>query len=113
MIRFIFIICSLFVMSMSVFGQSDLNKDLKKSFKRYDLVELDNKTVLKKAKFKQPIEIQAYGRYFEFVLTPNDLRAENYRATETTGSGELEMERAEIITYKGKLTNDDNSEVRF
>ncbi len=113
MIRFIFIICSLFVMSVSVFGQNALDKDLDKSFHKYNLVELDNKVVLEKAKSEQPIEFQAYGREFQFVLTPNDLRAGNYKAIESNDSGEREMERAEVITYKGKLSNDLDSEVRF
>jgi len=113
MFRFVFIISSLFVMSMSVFGQNNLSKELSKSFRQYDLVKLDNKVVIEKANSEQPIEIQAYGRYFEFVLTPNDLRAKNYRAIESTSSGEHELERTEIITYKGKLTNDIDSEVRF
>jgi hypothetical protein len=68
---------------------------------------------LEKARTRQPIEIQAYGRYFQFVLTPNDLRAKNYRAVESTGSGERELKREEVATYKGKLTGDDDSEVRF
>ncbi|MBA3334290.1 MAG: hypothetical protein H0T08_01635, partial [Acidobacteria bacterium] len=113
MIRFIFIICSLFIVNVSVFGQKALNEDLSKSFKKYNLVKLDNKVVLSKAKSEQLIEFQAYGRDFEFVLTPNDLRAGNYRATEATSSGEREMERAEVITFKGKLKNDSGSEVRF
>ena len=113
MIRFVFIICGLFVMSISVFGQDNLSKELSESFKKYDLVKIDNKVVIEKAKSEQPIEIQAYGREFTFVLTPNDLRAKNYRAIESTSSGERELERTEIITYKGKLTSDPDSEVRF
>ncbi len=113
MIRSIFIICSLFVTSLSVFGQNALDKDLSKSFHKYNLVELDNKVVLEKVKSEQPIEFQAYGREFQFVLMPNDLRAGNYKAIESTASGEREMERAEVITYKGKLSGDPDSEVRF
>ena len=113
MIRFVFIVCGLFVMSISVFGQDNLSKELSESFKKYDLVKIDNKVVIEKAKSEQPIEIQAYGREFTFVLTPNDLRAKNYRAIESTSSGERELERTEIITYKGKLTSDPDSEVRF
>jgi len=98
---------------MSVFGQNNLSRELSESFKNYDLVKLDNKVVIEKAKSEQPIKIQAYGREFTFILTPNDLRAKNYRAIESNSSGEREMERTEIITYKGKLTSDPASEVRF
>jgi hypothetical protein len=92
-----------------VLGQNTLNKDLSASFNRYNLLKFDKKVILDKAKSEQLIEFQAYGREFEFVLTPNDLRAANYRAVETTSSGEREMGRAEITTYKGKLLNDPDS----
>ncbi len=103
----------IFVITVSVFGQKSLDHDLNKSFNRYNLVKLDKTSVLNKAKSEQIIEFQAYGREFEFILTPNDLRTGNYRAIETTSSGEREMPRAEITTYKGKLLNDPDSEVRF
>lgn len=111
--KFISVICSLLIMSISVFAQDALRKDLNESFKNYDLVNLDKKTLLAKAKSEQPIELQAYGRDFEFILIPNDLRADIYRAVETTGFGDRELERTEVITYKGKLKNDLDSEVRF
>ncbi|HSK71746.1 MAG TPA: discoidin domain-containing protein [Pyrinomonadaceae bacterium] len=90
-----------------------MDKDLKKTFKRYDLVKLDNHAVLEKAKSRQQIKFQAYGRDFEFDLTPNDLRAAGYKAVATTDSGDYELGQTEVITYKGKLKNDPDSEVRF
>ena len=46
--RFIFIIFSLFVLSISsVFGQSSmLQSDLERAFRNYELVKLDNQVVL-------------------------------------------------------------------
>ena len=112
--KFIFVICSLFVLGISVFGQDALEKDLNKSFKKYDLVKLDNRVMLEKVKTEQPIKVQAYGYDFEFILTPNDLRAGNYRVVESNSSVEHELKKqAEITTYKGVLINDINSEVRF
>ncbi len=102
MMKFIFIICSLLVMSMSVFGQNILERDLGKTFRKYALMKLDNKIVLEKAKSEQLIKFQAYGRQFEFVLTPNELRASNYRAIESTSGGDYEMRRSEIISLQGK-----------
>jgi hypothetical protein len=100
-------------MSISVFGQDALTKDLKKSFRKYELVKIDAAAVQKKAKARLPIEVQAYGRRFEFVLTPNDLRSANYRAVESSDAGDRELPQTEIITYKGKLTDDAASEVRL
>ena len=113
MIRFVLMLCSFFVMSISVFGQNALDNDLSKSFKRYDLIKLDNKVVHEKANSEKIINFQAYGREFEFVLTPHDLRANNYRAIESAVSGQYELQRGEVFTYKGHLKNDFESEVRF
>jgi hypothetical protein len=96
-----------------VYGQSALDKDLSKSFKRYNLLKLDNKVVLDKAKSAESIEFSAYGRDFQFVLTPHDLRGINYRAVETTDSGERELPSAAVTTYRGKLSDDADSEVRL
>jgi hypothetical protein len=63
--KFIFVICSLFVVNISVFGQDALQRELSNSFRNYNLVELDKRVLLEKAKTEQPIEIQAYGRSFE------------------------------------------------
>jgi hypothetical protein len=111
--KYLFVFCSLLVTSISVFGQDDLKRDLGKSFRNYDLVNVDTKIALDKARSEQPIKIAAYGREFEFVLTPNDLKAPNYRAVETTVLGDRELEQTEVITYKGKLKDDARSEVRF
>jgi hypothetical protein len=113
MIRTIFIIFGLFLMSFSAFGQNDLNRDLDRTFKKYDLVKLDNEVLLEKANTRQNIKIQARGREFEFTLTPFDLRAEDYKAVATSASGDYEVERTGIVTYRGKLKNDPDSEVRF
>jgi hypothetical protein len=111
--KFIFVLCALFLTSVSVFGQDGLKKDLSKTFINYELVNFDKRAVIEKAKSAQTIEIRAYNREFEFILIPNDLRAVNYKAVETSRLGERELEIGEITTYKGKLKNDPDSEVRF
>lgn len=90
-----------------------MERDLSAAFKGYDLVQLDGRQLLEKVKSEQPIEIQAYGRVFDFVLTANDLRAKDYKAVETSVSGDRELEKSEVSTYKGKLSDDAASEVRF
>lgn len=111
--KFVFVVFSLFVSGISVFAQNALERDLDESFKSYDLVKLDGTEMLRKAKSEQPIEVKGGGRTFEFVLMPNNLRAKNYRAIETDASGDRELEQSEVFTYKGKLSNDPDSEVRF
>ena len=112
--KIIFIICGLFFVNSIAFGQNSLEKDLNKSFKKYDLIKLDQKTVLEKIRAKQSIEVQAYGRYFAFTLTPNDLRAKNYRAVERRDNVEKDLARqTEVTTYKGVLNDRADSAVRF
>ncbi|MDQ4122085.1 MAG: M12 family metallo-peptidase [Acidobacteriota bacterium] len=113
MVKYFLFICSIFFLASSVFGQDSLERDLHKSFKRFDLIKLDEITVQEKTKSKQPVIIQTYGRYFEFVLTPHDIRAGNYKALESTEAGDRELPRSEVITFKGKLIDDFASEVRF
>ena len=111
--RTLIVLAASLVISVSVFGQDPLTKDLQKTFKRYELVKLDPRNVNAKAKSGQKIGLRAYGRNFEFDLTPNDLRAPNYRAVESNSNGDYELVPDEVKTYKGKLTDDARSEVRF
>ena len=101
-------------MSVSAFGQDALRRDLTRSLRNYDLVDIDKAAVLNKAKTAQTIAIEALQRRFEFTLTPHDIRAAGYRAVETTEAGDREISKiGEITTYKGRLRGDSSSEVRF
>ena len=115
--RFCFTLSCLFVLSLSVFAQDAVRKDLGRTFRNFDLVNLDKARLREKARTAQTVEIQAYGRQFQFVLTVNDLRAAGYRAVETTESGDREIGSVgaaeEVFTYKGKLIGDEASEVRL
>lgn len=111
--KFIFVVASLLILGITAVGQSALKRDLEKSFENYELIKMDNKATLEKIKANQSIEVRAYGRYFQFVLTPNDLRAKNYHSVESSDSGDRLIKQAEVITYKGKLSSDESSEVRL
>src|SRR4051794_39893146 len=104
MMKFIIALVALIIANISVFGQDALTKDLQKSFKRYEIVKLDARNVHQKARSGQKINLAAYGRSFEFDLTPNDLRAANYRAVESNTNGDYELTPGEVKTYKGKLS---------
>src|SRR5215213_5193668 len=113
MMKFIIALVALIIANVSVFGQDALTKDLQKSFKRFELVKLDVRNFHQNAKSGQKISLTAYGRSFEFELTPHDLRAANYRAIESNANGDYEITPDEVKTYKGKLSDDPTSEVRF
>ena len=111
--KFFVFLCTLLALNISIFAQDSLNKDLLRTFKKFDLIKVDPQTAHTKAVSGQKIKLNAYGRNFEFVLAPNDLRAPNYRAIESNSNGHYELGRDELKTYKGRLTDDDASEVRF
>ena len=111
--RLFVFVCTLLALSAAAFGQNDLNKDLRKSLRNYDLVKVDQRNVHQKAQRGQKIRLSAYGRDFEFDLVPNDLRAPNYRAVESNVNGSYELVRDDVNTYKGRLAGDAGSEVRF
>src|SRR6476619_5653024 len=113
MMKLIIALAALIVANLTVFGQDALNNDLHKSFKRYELIKIESKSLHEKAQSGQKINLNAYGRSFEFDLTPHDLRTANYRAVETNANGDFEVIPDEIKTYKGKLSDDPTSEVRF
>ncbi len=108
-------LCTLLVSSILPASAQDvlLTRDLSKTFKRYELLKLNAEALQSKARTGDKVRMRAYGRDFEFDLVLHDLRAANYRAVETNSNGSYELERDEAKTYKGRLTDDANSQVRF
>lgn len=107
------LLCTFFAFSVSIFGQVELNRDLSRSLKSYDLIKVDASSLEEQARSGQIITLRARGREFKFDLEPYDLRAPNYRAVETNSNGSYELQPNEVTTYRGKLKNDHTSEVRF
>jgi len=91
MMKFIIALSVILIGIGSVFGQNGLNRDLQKAFKRYELVKLRPTDLKGKADASQRIQLRAYGRNFDFDLTPHDIRAANYRAVETNTNGDYEL----------------------
>ncbi|MDQ3712482.1 MAG: FG-GAP-like repeat-containing protein [Acidobacteriota bacterium] len=96
------------------FGQSgDLQSDLNGSFKKFNLVRINQRAVLEKVGSQQSITIPIAEKNFELMLTPRDLRAENYRAEDTSASGIRQIEKSKVTTFKGKIIGETASEVRL
>src|SRR5688572_24349124 len=97
-----------------VFGQSDaVRNDLKDSFKKFDLIRINNKNAQRQVGSKRELSIQTSTKNFQFSLTPRDLRSPRYRTEDTTALGTRILERSEVTTFKGKVIGDDLSEVRL
>ncbi len=112
MIRFIFVSCCLAVFSISIFGQN-LNADLRNSFNKYSIVEIDNQDALKRAKNQIPFKFDVDGKTFQFILIPNEIRSEKYTAEYTNILGVHSLPRSELFTYTGTLIGEKDSAVAF
>ncbi len=100
--------------SVAAFAQNgDLSSDLNKSFKKFNLTKINPQNASRDAGNNRSISIEAEDRVFEIALTPNDLRAKNYRAENTTSKGVRALEMSEVTTFKGKIAGEPDSEVRL
>ncbi len=107
------LLCVLFFSGLA-FGQDrDLLSDLGNSFKKFNVIRLDNRAALQKIEAGNSLTISTVEKTFELNLTPNDLRSARYRAEDTSANGVRTLEKGEITTYKGKVTGEANSEVRL
>ncbi len=108
MIKLITVLLCAMTFSISAFGQ-DLETDLKKSFKKFNVVKIDNQDALKKAKLKIPFQIQTSENNFQFILRLNDIRSEDYTAEYTDSDGRHKLPKGEAFTYKSTLIGEKNS----
>ena len=100
--------------SIVAFGQSDtLRNDLNSSFKKFDLVRINNQNTSRQAESSRQLSIQTSAKNFQLSLTPNDLRSPRYRAEDTTINGTRILEKGGVTTFKGKVIGDSLSEVRL
>ncbi len=105
--------CSLFF-SVLTFGQNgDLRGDLNRSFKEFNLVQINQRAALQRIESRQSLIIPIAEKNFELILTPRDLRAGNYRAEDTSAGGIRQIEKSKVTTFKGKIAGETASEVRL
>jgi hypothetical protein len=102
-----------FVFCAEIFGQSEqLKNDLKSSFAKFDVVRVKSGEALGGS--QSSFSIRTEEKDFHLILTPRDLRSPRYRAENTTASGRQALESAQAITtFKGKISGDENSQVRI
>ncbi len=100
--------------SIAAFAQNaDLANDLNKSFRKFNLTKINPQNAARNAGNNRFISIATDERTFELELTPNDLRAKNYRAENTTAKGVSALAAGEVTTFKGKIAGEPDSEVRL
>ena len=101
-------------MSASAFGQPEnLQKDLKKSFGKFDVVRLDNQSASRDTQARTLLSLRAAGRDFQLDLTPRNLYSPRYRAEDTTANAVREIKKGAVKTFKGTISGEENSSVRL
>jgi hypothetical protein len=88
-------------------------KRFKEFIRKFNLIKLDNRDVLRKIEARQSFIIPAAGRNYELNLTPRDLRTTAYRAETTTVNGVRSLEKQQITTFKGIINGANDSQVRL
>lgn len=103
MLKYVFVLCCLTIIcSASVFGQT-LEDDLKKSFNKYSIVKINDQEALRKAKNQQAFRLETKDKIFQFILTPNEIRSESYKAQYSDRDGKHDLQKDEVFTYTGTL----------
>ena len=96
--------------SFAVAQNAGLQSDLNSAFAKFKL----NKNInLQKTANGQKLSIATTERSFELVITPNDLRSPRYLAEETSANGVRQLEKSAVTTFKGKVSGNENSQVRL
>jgi len=105
----------LLLFTFFAFGQNNrLENDLKKSFTKSSITRLNNRQKLEEIKRKNTLSLQTDGKNFELKLIPRDLRGASYKAEDTGAGGVRLLESLrEITTFKGKIGDSSDSEVRL
>lgn len=100
--------------SFAAFGQKGvLTSDLDESFSRFDLAQIDIKTIINQIENRQEIKISTAEKDLKLTLSPRDLRAPDYRAEVTTSGDSINLEKGHVTTFKGKIADEPNSQVRI
>lgn len=93
------------------FGQtSDLSSDLSRFFLKY---KINRNIILQKNGNEQKITVETVEKRVEILLTPNDLRAANHFAEESSASDVRRLAQFPVTTFKGKVSGEPSSIVRL
>jgi hypothetical protein len=101
-------------LTVLAFGQGEnIQNDLNKSFKKFNIVRFNDNGELRRAESRQSIIVPTADKNFELNLTPRDLRTAAFRAEETNQMGSFPLERSAVTTYKGEIAGESGSKVRL
>ncbi|HEX8492135.1 MAG TPA: M12 family metallo-peptidase [Pyrinomonadaceae bacterium] len=90
-------------------------QDLDRVFRNYERLRLDTAEAAREIRLTGRLSIHTERQSLELDLEPHDLRAEGYRAEETTGGGIRlpVVNDSPIRTFKGRVLGNDDAQARF
>ncbi|MBA3453897.1 MAG: hypothetical protein H0T42_12455 [Deltaproteobacteria bacterium] len=97
----------------AVVGDDSLREDLERSFRSFQIVQVDPHTMLDAIERNGELHLDLDGTMLHLALVRRDLRAARYRAEDTDATGTHPGEVADIMTYKGTIVGDPTSQVRL
>jgi len=94
--------------------QKRFKHDLETVVRDYELLELDPARVLEQVRRTGELSLTSSEGAFHLVLTPHDMRAENYRAEEVLDGGVVRaVAPGAVRTYKGIVRGMEGAQARF
>ena len=89
-------------------------QDVEQVFTNHEDVRLDSQTAAQRVRESGRLSVQTPARDLEIVLSPNDLRAPNYRAEEVIDGGIVrDVPMSRVNTYKGTVVGMPDADARF
>jgi hypothetical protein len=93
---------------------SEREQKLSRIFKNYELLKLDTRAVAERVRARGSLKLQTSSGELSLRLSPNDLRATNYRAvTVTTGGTLQQLAMSPVTTYRGTVEGLPGTDARF
>lgn len=112
--QFLFAAALISIAAVSSFAQSkSAREELSRSFKAFDLIRISSSETAGFNGADKSLRFRVKGRDIEISVTPNDLRAPQYRAEDTGVAGARTLEDEPVNTYKGRVEGDMDSDVRL
>src|SRR6267143_1864829 len=89
-------------------------QEINRQLRHYDLVTLDAANVADQVRRTGQLSLSTSERTFDLSLSPNDIRAVNYRAEEVTGDKIVRrLEGPRALIFKGTERGMDGGQARF
>jgi len=94
-------------------GKSRYQQDIEQVLARHEDVTLDAQAAASRVRESGRLSVVTATHNFEIQLSPNDLRASNYRAEEVSDGGTHDVSMPAINTYKGSVEGVFGTDARF